>query len=201
MTPEIIAGYEKAAPRLIAQYGAISPETLYAPFLNLFPSPPYDALDIGAGVGRDANWLAKQGARVWAAEPTPALRAAGRALTGDAVCWLDDALPALEQARSLGRCFDLILLSGVWQHIDDTARERAISNIAQMVAPRGLVIISVRNGPGAPDRPCFTANAEDLIRWGELAGLKTACDIERESVQESNRAAGVSWRWIGLRMH
>jgi hypothetical protein len=49
------------------------------PVMLLLPSAPVAALDIGAGTGVDAGWLAEQGPRVVSAEPTDAFRAFGAA--------------------------------------------------------------------------------------------------------------------------
>ena len=42
--------------------------------VNLLPRPPGRALDVGAGTGRDAAWLARLGFQVVAVEPSGVLR-------------------------------------------------------------------------------------------------------------------------------
>ncbi len=74
-----------------------------APVGDLLLARAGTALDIGAGTGRDAAWLARRGHRVLAVEPVAALRSAGEALHRMAnLEWLDDGLPELARARARG---------------------------------------------------------------------------------------------------
>ncbi|MEL7486708.1 MAG: class I SAM-dependent methyltransferase [Pseudomonadota bacterium] len=199
-TDTIIAGYEAAAPRLIDQYDGLSSDRLYEPVLDLIPCGRFHALDVGAGSGRDAAWLADRGGAVTAVEPTEALRTAGAARTdGRRASWIDDRLPRLETVCALGRSFGLILLSGVWQHIDDEDRAAALPVLSALTKAGGLVVISVRNGPGADDRPCFPADADALIALAEQNNLRCVRNRSRPSMQAGNRAAGVTWNWVALK--
>ena len=53
-------------------------------------------LDVGAGTGRDAAWLARLGHEVVAVEPSAAMRAeAERRHPAARIRWIDDRLPGL----------------------------------------------------------------------------------------------------------
>src|SRR5262249_62188734 len=84
--------------------------------------------DIGAGTGRDAAWLAAKGHEVVAIEPSNAMRRHGQQLhQRDHIRWVDDRLPSLATTLRLGLAADIILLSGVWQHLPPADRPRVAS--------------------------------------------------------------------------
>ncbi len=131
MSADVVDGYAAAAtPELIARYEAIPTERILAPVLDLLPPPPARVLDIGAGTGRDAAWFAARGHDVVAVEPVSALREAGLRLhRSQTIDWRDDRLPQLERTTRTGP-FDLVLLNGVWHHLDDPQRGAAIATLA-----------------------------------------------------------------------
>lgn len=60
MINEILKGYEDAVSDgdFIHRLDGISSVDLFAPVIEHFPQQPFHVLDIGAGTGRDAAWLA-----------------------------------------------------------------------------------------------------------------------------------------------
>jgi 2-polyprenyl-3-methyl-5-hydroxy-6-metoxy-1,4-benzoquinol methylase len=137
---------------MIPRFEAISSVILYMPVADLLPASPSRIVDIGAGTGRDAAWLAGMGHDVTAVEPVDALREAGIALHRSlGIAWLNDRLPDLLDLKSRGR-FDCLILSGVWQHLDDDQRRTAMHNFVPLLAPGAVMIMSLRHGPGAPTR-------------------------------------------------
>lgn len=198
MIGEVLEGYAAVGDDWITRSEAISCETLFAPVADLLPQRPSRIADIGAGTGRDAAWLAASGHRVVAVEPVARLRLAGEGLhKARAITWLDDRLPELERLANHGP-FDLILLVGVWQHLDDDERRIAMSRLAQLLAPGGMTIMSLRHGPGAPGRPVVQVSVADTIAQAGEAGLGGARQAATGSMQAWNRAAGVTWTWLAL---
>ncbi|WP_036525465.1 class I SAM-dependent methyltransferase [Novosphingobium resinovorum] len=197
---EILAGYAVAAtPELIARFEALSSREVYAPILNLLPTTPVSVADIGAGTGRDAMWFAAQGHRVLAVEPVKELREAGIALHDcPMIEWLDDRLPQLVETRARGP-FDLVTLSAVWQHLDDNARQLAMPNLEQITVPGGMVIMSLRHGPGAPGRRVFPVSPEESIYAARRSGFQLLLRSEANSIQAENQASGVRWTWLVLK--
>lgn len=197
---DILEGYEAAAtPELITRFDALRPDEIYAPVRDLFPVAAARVADIGAGTGRDAAWFAAQGHRVLAVEPVRALReAAMRLHDAPRIEWLDDRLPELEAAQARGP-FDLLTMCAVWQHLDDAARPLALAALAAMAAPSGLLVMSLRHGPGALDRQVFPALPDDAICSARRCGLELVRRSEAASVQAGNQAAGVHWTWLALR--
>lgn len=197
MIEEVLTGYEAAAPDLIARYDAIPIGEMFAPVEDLLPSAPNRILDIGAGTGRDAAWLASLGHDVTAVEPVAALREAGKTLHPDsAIRWIDDRLPELAALAEKEAGFDMIQLIGVWQHLGDAHRRVAMTRIACLLAPRGKLILSYRHGPASAGRPVHAGRIEDTIDGATQAGLSLLRRRAADSVQAANRAAGVHWTWL-----
>lgn len=195
----ILEGYASAAKELVGRYEAVSPAELYFRMAHLLPRPGSSVIDIGAGTGRDAGWLAARGCSVLAVEPVAAFREAGRRLHGEAqVEWFDDSLPSLARVRKRGQAYQFLLLSGVWQHLDDRQRQAAMPVLRTLTAFGGSLLMSVRHGPGAPTRPCFPASAEAAIELARANDLELAFRYSAASVQAVNRRAGVTWTWLAF---
>lgn len=186
-----------ATPELIAGYDALPPEQIYAAVLDLFPDTPARIADIGAGTGRDAAWLARQGHRVLAIEPVRAFRKAGAARHGDAIEWLDDQLPGLGETERRGP-FDLVLLCAVWHHLDMHNRTRAMPSLARMTAPGSKLILSLRHDPGTPGPHTYPAPSEEAIDLARAAGFDLIRQAESASVHPESRANGVRWTWLAF---
>nr|WP_240903562.1 class I SAM-dependent methyltransferase [Caulobacter sp. 602-2] len=189
----VLAGYEADGRDLVDRFEAIDPAGLYAPVAQFIPAARARIADIGAGTGRDAAWLAGLGHAVVAVEPVAALREAGRALHPE-LAWIDDRLPELSRLR--GQRFDRVLLSGVWQHLDDPARAEAMPVLADLLARNGVLVMSLRHGPGAPSRPVWPVEVEATVALARDAGLRLVHRAEAASVQAGNQAAGVTWTWV-----
>jgi SAM-dependent methyltransferase len=192
-------GYAEAAAELIPRYEAVSSATLYSEMIHLLPEPASSVIDIGAGTGRDAAWHAARGCRVLAVEPAAVFREAGATLhPSPQLEWLDDSLPTLARVLERGQTFDFVLLSAVWQHLDDPQRQLAMPNLRAVTAPDGRLLLSVRHGPGAPGRPCFLASAEETIELAHANDFRMIFRHSAASVQTINRQAGVTWTWLAF---
>lgn len=197
MRDDIFRGYAAAASQLVPRFEAITPALLYEPVIDLFPTTPSRIADIGAGTGRDAAWLTGKGHSLVAVEPVAELRNAGmdlhRALQ---IEWLDDRLPELRRTEGP---FDCLVLSAVWQHLDNGERRCAMHRLSQMMSPHGLLIMSLRHGIGAPTRRTYEAAPEDTIQMAEANGFKTVRRKQALSVQARNQESGVYWTWLVFR--
>ncbi|MBI1684762.1 class I SAM-dependent methyltransferase [Caulobacter hibisci] len=194
MIETVISAYSTDGPELVERFEAIDPAGLYTPVSAFIPTTPARIADIGAGTGRDAAWLAGMGHAVAAVEPAASLRAAGMALHPD-LTWIDDRLPTL--ARLEGP-FERLLLSGVWQHLNDDARAVAMPRLAGLLAPLGVLVMSLRHGLGAPSRPVWPISVEHTIALAAASGLRLVHRAEAASVQSGNLAVGVTWTWVCL---
>src|SRR3546814_10754539 len=142
----VLSGYVSASAELTPRFEAISTADLFAPVRERLPTMATRVVDIGAGTGRDAAWFAGNGHQVLAVEPVQELRAAGIALHKDVrITWLDDRLPELSAVMQEPR-FDLVILSAVWQHLDEDDRAVAIRHLGKMTSHGGLLLLSFRQG-------------------------------------------------------
>ncbi|MEZ5856156.1 MAG: methyltransferase domain-containing protein [Hyphomicrobiaceae bacterium] len=196
---DVIQAYASKAPSLIERFNAISSADLYAPVIDLLPSAPMRTVDVGAGTGRDAAWLASMGHTVVAVEPVKAFRDAGlAAYEVHRIEWLDDRLPELIETQRRGQ-FGLVLLCAVWQHLDAGERVVAMHSLARLAAPGGLLVMSLRHGDGAPDRTVHPVLPEDTIAQASREGLTLVRRLTAPSIQPLNHANGVTWTWLAFR--
>lgn len=152
-------------------------------------------IDVGAGAGRDAAWLASMGHSVLAVEPSPAMREEG-ARRHPELEWLDDRLPALGRAAELGRQFGLVHLSAVWMHVEPQDRKEAFSSVAGLAGPGGLVSFLVRV-PHLPERGMHPTDPEEIPRLAAESGLEA---VHREDgAADHFGREGVSWSRLMLR--
>lgn len=193
-------GYTEQAPELIARYESIPFEYKHAELMHLFPPVPAMVLDIGAGTGADAAWLALEGHEVCAVEPTEAFRNFGESRhASPRIQWIDDCLPRLDRVVQRSRCYDLILLTAVWMHLDEHERQQAMPVLASVLAPGGILVMAVRHGPVPQGRTMFDVPAEETIALAEANGLSCILSIHTESRLAENREAGVTWSRLAFR--
>jgi SAM-dependent methyltransferase len=190
-------GYSENADTLAGLYESLTFAQVHRDVMHLIPTAPVQALDIGAGTGRDAAALAEMGHRVVAMEPTAALRAHGERLhPPPRIEWVDDALPELGRLRARPDRFGLIMATAVWMHLDAGQREQAMANVAPLLAPGGLFIMSLRHGPVPPGRRMFDVQAAETIALAEASGLSMAHHSERGDMFDR---ADVRWTLLAFR--
>lgn len=140
--------YQCHASALATRYQQVSARAVHGDWLTLLEpwllAAPRRVLDVGAGSGRDAAFLAglHQGNTVVAAEPCQALALQGQCHTREAaVAWVNDAMPALSRVTGT---FDLILLSAVWMHLPPESRPLALARLHELLSPDGYLVLSLR---------------------------------------------------------
>jgi SAM-dependent methyltransferase len=163
--------YHQVAEGFTSQYNALKPEDVHQSWRNYWPAADALVLDIGAGSGRDALWLAQQSCEVFAVEPAKALRELGQELTA-AVCatdpktkavhWLDDRLPELKTVLQLGLKFDLILVSAVWMHLTPAEQERSFRKLSNLLKASGRLVISLRHGDFNDGRTAYPVSVHSI---------------------------------------
>ena len=189
-----IRGYAEHAPELIERYESLSFADKHDAVLHLIPSAPAKALDIGAGTGADAAWLAEQGHPVVAVEPTEAFREHGlKHHPSPLIEWVNDALPHLNRLAHRRHEFSLVMLTAVWMHLDEHERRAAMPVVASLLAPGGVLIMALRHGAVPGDRVMFAVSPEETAALAEAQGLRCVLNVHAESKLRENRQAGVTW--------
>lgn len=185
-------GYAEEAAALVNHYESLSFAENHRLVLHLIPTAACRVLDIGAGTGRDAAGLAALGHRVVAVEPTAEMRTRAMALhPSSQIEWLDDSLPDLARLVARGETFDVVMLTAVWMHLDAAQRQRAMPNVASLVQPGGVLLMSLRYGPVPKGRRMFAVPADETVRMAVAAGLRLV--LRREGLAPSLGQAGVTW--------
>lgn len=190
--------YEANAASVVPNYEAIDPATLHAWLRSLLPNAPAAVLDIGAGSGRDAAWLASLGYEVVASEPSTAMRDEARRLhTDPRIRWMGDALPDLEGVLRSGLTFNVVLASAVWQHIHPTQRARAFRKIVSVLKPGGLLAITLRHGPDPGGRGMHPVSLEEVEALARDHGMAVVWIVRAADAQGRSE---VSWTQVAFRL-
>ena len=189
--------YSRNAALLAARYERLNPERLHRGWREFLPVSGAAVLDVGAGSGRDAVWLAGLGHAVVAVEPCAALRqAAGRRHPRPNIRWVDDRLPELRAVCADGRSFDLILVNAVWMHVAPDARESALETLKGLLAPGAVLVVSLRRGPSETDRPMHPCDAGEFRRLARRHGLAVC---KRLATPDRLGRREISWQLTVLR--
>lgn len=151
-------------------------------------------LDVGAGSGRDAAWFEQHGHEVVACEPSAAMRREAQILHPDSrVRWLSDSLPDLTTLSRSVLVFDLILLSAVWVHLEPCLRLRAFRKLAALLAPKGMLVITLRNGPDQAGRGFHPVSETELEVIATRHGLVR---IRSQQDEDHLDRGEVTWRTL-----
>ena len=164
------------------------------PFLGgeLGDRPPGRALDLGAGEGRTALWLAQRGWSVTAVDFSDVALDRGRRRVEEAgapgaVEWVCADLVDFDLA---GATYDLVLL--LFIHLPADQRRALLRRASAALAPGGMVLVvgydttHATAGEGGPRDPAILFSPDDIV--ADLAGLR----VERaERVQVGNAVDAV----------
>ncbi len=197
MNPSI-RWYEAHAREAAARYEQADSTRLHAWLEDFLPQERAAVLDVGAGSGRDAAWLASKGHDVVAIEPAAAMREEARRRHPRAnVQWRSDRLPELQAITRTGLSFDFILLSAVWMHVAPRNRARAFRKLTNLLKPGGTLAISLRHGPADPGRGMHEAAPAEIEK---LARDHGAFVMFREESDDFLGRSDVRWTQMAIRL-
>jgi len=135
--------------------------------------PPGRALDLGAGEGRNAIWLAERGWHVTAVDFSDIGLQKARRLAearGVEVDWIEANLRSCQPERA---AFDLVVL--VYIHLPGDERRAVVRRAADAVAAGGTLLVighdrtNLQEGYGGPQDPTILFSPDDVT--DDLAGL------------------------------
>ena len=195
---DAIRWYDANAEDVSRRYETVAAETVHAWLVDLLPSAPALVLDVGAGTGRDAAWLASRGLEVVAVEPSGRMLAKAQRLhPSPSIRWISDSLPGLGKLFRLGLSFDLILLSAVWMHVPPAERARAFRKLVTLLKPGGCIAITLRHGPAEPERGIHDVSKVEIEHLARAQGAF----VERaaDGKDELGRGA-VTWTQLVVRL-
>ena len=196
--PDAISWYDANAASAAARFEAHSAATLNHWLTDLLPTSPAVIMDVGAGSGRDAAWLASLGHEVLAIEPSAAMRAeAHRLHPQENLRWLDDKLPDMAAPIRTGLSADAILLSAVWMHVRPADRPRAFRKLVSLLRPGGLLAMTLRHGPEEPGRGMHPVSLLEIEHLAAGHGLAIVRVHRQADLQER---PGLSWTCVAMRL-
>ena len=188
--------YEEHAREVAATYEAVDAEDMLYWLQDFLPAKGGRILDVGAGSGRDAAWLADQGFQVVAVEPSPAMRVeASKHHRSLNIQWEDERLPDMPKASSQGP-YDLILLSAVWMHVAQVQRKRAFRKLINLLAADGTLAITLRQGPEISERGIHEVTVEELENLSHDHG---AAVVYHDKCEDRLGREDIRWSRIAIR--
>lgn len=194
----IIDYYSINAKRFSQEYKKHQFEKINFLWIHLIPQGKVNILDVGAGSGRDASWLAQKGHAVIAVEPADGLRElAEKHHCGQSVHWVKDSLPGLQEINKMGLKFELILMNAVWMHIEPKHREEAFNNLIHMLKKGGHLVMTLRYGPSTDERVMHPVCNKELMFYANVKKLELVLDAKSDDLFER---VNVSWETIAFRM-
>ncbi len=193
-----IAWYDAHAETLADRYEGVSPEEVHHWLTDLLPSQPATVLDVGAGSGRDAAWLAYKGHHVIAVEPSYRLQTIARERHDvPRIQWISDSLPGLKRTFRTGLAFDVILVSAVWMHVAPSERTRAFRKLITLLKPGGVLAITLRRGPAAAERGFHPVSAAEIKSLARDHGAF----VERETTADDQLGRReIRWEQLAIRL-
>ena len=191
-----IEHYSKKAQHYYDLYNSVDAESVHSDWKAfLQKSKAGTALDVGAGSGRDANWLAEQGWNVTAAEPADELRNLAQANSHNSVTWCNASLPALTALPQTPKTYDLILLSAVWMHLPEAERPPALKRLAELLSENGIVVITLRHGPPRDESEMFEVTMNEVEELAKANNLKLFNGSSEYTEDALNRKS-VKWETL-----
>lgn len=188
--------YQENAREAAKQYEAVAVEDVHGWLERFLPENPGRVLDIGAGSGRDAAWLAGFGHKVVAVEPSSEMRKEAKRWHPRAdIQWRSDSLPSLRKL-SKQKPFDLILINGVWQHVAKSDRRRAFRKVINLLKPGGVLAISLRHGPEVPGKKVHAISVEEIESLTHDHG---AFVVHKNEAEDALEREGVRWTNLVIR--
>ncbi len=165
--------YSANAERLFEAYEGLSPATLYPEHVDaVLARAGGSALDIGAGSGRDAGWLASLGYKVTACEPNDTLRSMAIAKHGDDIDWHSADLPDLKGISPPSDGFDVVFCNGVLMHVQPDRRREAIERMHSLLSDNGVLCLNFRAVVAADEgRGMYPIHLDEIRQHAECLGL------------------------------
>ena len=194
---EIIDYYSNHSEQLTSRYEKLRSQAVHAVWKHLLPDSKSQILDVGAGSGRDAAWLAGRGHSVVAVEPADNLRNKAIHLhPHGAINWVNDRLPELKEVHRLELVFDVILVSAVWMHLAPSDRQQAFGSLYTLLDPAGIMVISFRKGTAADGPSVYALTGDEIRNLARQYGLDVVINIQNDDLY--NRTE-VQWETIVLK--
>lgn len=194
-----VNAYDAEAPDLAQRYERAEPREVHA-FLRRFVSSGLRVLDAGCGSGRDAAFMKKLGADVFAVDAAAAMVQQAVQTHPELAGRVQQAsFPVASQHALLGQKFDVITCQAMLMHVPDEELFDLAFQFKQMLEKGGLLIVSA-----SVDRQGLSDNRDGSGRLflerpaGEIQLLFERLGFRLLEQQQSSDAMGRQIRWYNL---
>lgn len=192
----MVASFDQIGDQFLAYYtstqGAVRERVVQHNLSGLLPDQSLSVLDVGCGEGRDARWLAGQGHTVTAIDPSEKMLIAARDQTKKSLAAKDRVRLRFIRCDTAGavkkfdrHSFDLITCHGVIMYQDND--RHFVSQLAQLLAPGGLISILAKNAEALAYRPATEgrySEARKLLRHRSASVGRLKVRTRAHSVEE-----------------
>lgn len=193
-----IAYYDRHAATLADSYEAVDFANAYPFLADRLKNGGFTIVDVGAGTGRDAGWLADRGHNVVAVEPSDGMRKLAEQLhSKSGIVWVPAQMPSLEHTALPDHHFDFVLANAVWMHVPPENRLAALARIGKLLKPNGSAIVSLRIGPADPKREMYSVNSSEFVEQAMDVGFDVTPQGDFPDVLGR---AEVSWKAYELKL-
>jgi SAM-dependent methyltransferase len=150
-----------------------SPNEFLAAMADRFPKTGH-ALDIGAGEGRNALFLASRGLDVLAVDQSQVGMQKAQRLAQERGLTLRTPAADLHDFNAEGNSFNVI--TSIFVHLPATLRAAVHARVGAWLKPGGVFLLEayapdqIQRGTGGPKDPSLLASLETIV--GELVGLE-----------------------------
>ena len=192
-------GYEANIEKFVEASANLDFASINQDFLRFLPVGNANVLDLGAGIGQNANALAKRGYNVIAVEPLGEFISIARELfPSSSITWVQDSMPALDKLCELTSTFEFILIDGVSHHLDSKERGLVIARFSGLLSDNGYCAISLRNGPAGVGTHVYPTSIVETKKQANTCGL--ACEVVSENLPSRvKNKNNVYWSRVVLR--
>lgn len=193
-----IAWYNQHASDEAPTYDRIDPAQLWRWMRHVLPNDAGFILDIGAGSGRDAAWLASLGHHVVAVEPAQRMREYAQHYHDHPhIEWLNDRLPALDAVYARPKwTFDCILVSAVWMLVPPADRTRAFRKMIELIKPGGVLVMSIQLDVDDSVRGRYAVSPAEIPELVQQHGLL----VEIDQIVADHLGRPIRWQQVVLRV-
>ena len=145
--------------------------------------PPGRALDLGAGEGRNAVWLASRGWAVTAVDFSRAGLERAAAMADDAGVQLELTVADVTTYEPAGAAYDLVIL--MFLQLPNPPLDDVVERAARAVAPGGTFLLiahdrtNLEHGYGGPQNPAMLIRVDDVVAHLEGFDIALAEPFER----------------------
>ncbi|HZS31120.1 MAG TPA: class I SAM-dependent methyltransferase [Gaiellaceae bacterium] len=147
-------------------------------------------LDVGCGPGRDMAWFEERGATVVGTDVSPRMLELARRRCSGALELMDMRELAFPAAS-----FDLVWANASLLHLPKADAVRALEEFRRVVAPGGLVVVTVKRGAGERWEQAGEAPRRLFARYepDELRAALGGADLEVELLEMKTSERGEDW--------